>query len=281
MRPVVFIIIFLAGVLNLYSQKIPVSCNYDGQKISYEVYQKFCSSFAENGSDVVSQHGSAVIVTPVLKKGTMKQIEGIEVKKAGKTTLTIKISDKITGRDTMIKRDYDVTGQSEYEIQSGIATEMQEDTKLWNQINAAIVTLFKATDCKVLEAAIKKSEEKEGVSRALQNLLLAQNTFSICMGDLSAYEKQLKQKFNDEICEKSLYDAKIMINSGKEHLTDRAVSILLQIPPDAKCREEALKLSDELFQKNAMNQKSKEKLTRYRKLVNGNGYTQWLELIED
>lgn len=271
--------VMLSGIM--YGQQIPVYCVFDGQKVSYDFYSRFCSNLSDNCKGLVSQPSSAITIQPSIKRSATKQIEGIETKKAGKTSVIIRIKDLVTGRDSVLKKEYDVAGAGEYEMDKKVLDRLAEDTKFWEQINRAVASVFSQADCKKIEESVKSAEAKEGVSQSLMKLSRAEFTYSNCKDGWAAYSADLKNKINMQICEQSLYEARIMINSGKDHMVNRAVALLLQIPPDAKCRAEALKISEELFEKSGINEKNKEKLTKYRSLVSGNGYIQWLELISD
>ncbi len=263
------------------AQQIPVHSIFDGQKISYDAYTQFTTYMTENCKGLAGQPYSAISIQPSLKRGSVKQIEGIETKKAGKTTLTVRIKDKITGRDSLLRKDFDVAAVSEYEMDRIIMTKIGDDSKFWNQLCNAVSSVYGQADCKKIQESIKATEAKEGVSQAMQQLSRAENTYNHCRETWASYASELKNKINGQICDQSLYEAKIMINSGKEQLINRAVGLLLQIPPDAKCREDALRLSEELYKRTETNQKNKDKLSKYRSLVTGNGYNQWLELITE
>jgi len=259
-----------------------VSLEYDGQKISYNAFNGLKPILESSLSGITISNNSIIVVQPSLKHTGLKTIEGMDTKKVGKSVLSLKLKNLITLRDTILKLNVEVAGKNENELDGEVVRQLMKDQKLLSSINNLLLEYCNEVSNKISNhiGIIRENEVVKDIQVAMQQTYKLESTLGKPSPEVQKLKLELKGKYDKQVCEKSLYDAKILINSGVEYQMNRAVNLLLQIPPSAACRAEALKLSDELFSKMKTSNINKEKLEKYKKLMQQNNENLWIELIE-
>jgi hypothetical protein len=279
-----FLLLFLCiTVIFVNAQDVKVvSLEYDGQKISYNAFNGLKPILESNLSGITIGNNSIIVVQPSLKHTGLKTIEGMDTKKVGKSVLSLKLKNLITLRDTILKLNVEVAGKNENELDGEVVRQLMKDQKLLSSINNILSEYCNEVSNKISNhvGIIRENEVVKDIHVAMQQTYKLEATLGKPNPEVQKLKLELKGKYDKQVCEKSLYDAKILINSGVEYQMNRAVNLLLQIPPSAACRAEALKLSDELFSKMKTSNINKEKLEKYKKLMQQNNENLWIEMIE-
>lgn len=279
-----FLLLFLCiTVIFVNAQDVKVvSLEYDGQKISYNAFNGLRPILESNLSGITIGNNSIIVVQPSLKHTGLKTIEGMDTKKVGKSVLSLKLKNLITLRDTILKLNVEVAGKNENELDGEVVRQLMKDQKLLSSINNILSEYCNEVSNKISNhvGIIRENEVVKDIHVAMQQTYKLEATLGKPNPEVQKLKLELKGKYDKQVCEKSLYDAKILINSGVEYQMNRAVNLLLQIPPSAACRAEALKLSDELFSKMKTSNINKEKLEKYKKLMQQNNENLWIEMIE-
>ena len=262
------------------SQKV-ISIEFDRQKISYNSYQAFTSLLQSELSDYTINNSSIIVVQPTFRKSGIKKIEGMDTKNVGKATVLVKIKNSITNQDSLVKKEYSISGANEYDIEKNIMAKVSEDKEFISSISIIVnKTYDTATSlCGEYVTQIKNLESKKGVLTAMEAANRVLVTIPECDGQLSSYTSELKDQYDKEVCEKILYEAQIFVNSGVSHQMNKAVSLLLRIPPTATCKAEALKISEDLSTKMNLTQENKTKLSEYKRIMGQNNNGQWVDLM--
>lgn len=279
-----FLLLFLCiTVIFVNAQDVKVIfLEYDGQKISYNAFNELKPILESNLSGITIGNNSIIVVQPSLKHTGLKTIEGMDTKKVGKSVLSLKLKNLITLRDTILKLNVEVAGKNENELDGDVVRQLMKDQKLLSSINNILSEYCNEVSNKISNhvGIIRENEVVKDIHVAMQQTYKLEATLGKTNPEVQKLKLELKGKYDKQVCEKSLYDAKILINSGVEYQMNRAVNLLLQIPPSAACRAEALKLSDELFSKMKTSNINKEKLEKYKKLMQQNNENLWIEMIE-
>jgi len=257
----------------------------ENQKIGYSAYNQILQSLNNlvKGYEFVANDKNYVIsVTPSVRKTGMKTIEGMESKKVGKGIVSLKIKNDATGLDTLIKREYSISGKSENETDTEIFQKLENDQKFFESISEILSLFFKSSlmDCKKNLVKVDELQSSEKYKEALILLLRIENSFAECKSSIQPLKEKIIKSYEHTVCEKLLYEAKILINSGVEFQMNKAVGLLLQIPPSAACKDDAIKLSEELSAKMNLSKANSEKLINYQKMINQKNNELWyLSLI--
>ncbi len=279
-----FLLLFLCiTVIFVNAQDVKVvSLEYDGQKISYNAFNGLKPILESNLSGITIGNNSIIVVQPSLKHTGLKTIEGMDTKKVGKSVLSLKLKNLITLRDTILKLNVEVAGKNENELDGEVVRQLMKDQKLLSSINNILSEYCNEVSNKISNhvGIIRENEVVKDIHVAMQQTYKLEATLGKPNPEGQKLKVELKGKYDKQVCKKSLYAAKSLIKSGVEYQMNRAVNLLLQIPPSAACRAEALKLSDELFSKMKTSNINKEKLEKYKKLMQQNNENLWIEMIE-
>lgn len=252
----------------------------ENQKIGYSAYNHILQSLNNlvKGYEFVDNDKNYVIsVTPSVRKTGMKTIEGMESKKVGKGIVSLKIKNDATGLDTLIKREYSISGKSENETDTEIFQKLENDQQFFKSTSEILDHIFKSSlvDCKKNLVKVDELQSSEKFKEALILLLKIENSFSECKSNTQPLKEKITKSYEHTVCEKLLYEAKILINSGVEFQMNKAVGLLLQIPPSAACKDDAIKLSEELSAKMNLSKANSEKLINYQKMINQKNNELW------
>ncbi|MBK6782892.1 MAG: hypothetical protein IPG79_03370 [Saprospiraceae bacterium] len=101
-----------------------------------------------------------------------------------------------------------------------------------------------------------------------------------CAAVLQPVINDLTKKLDSVACQKTLYEAEILINSGIEFKINKAVDMLLQISPSASCVKESLALSEKISNQRSLSAQAKAKMERYKIIIAEKKYNDWYELME-
>ncbi|MBK9253918.1 MAG: hypothetical protein IPM42_00370 [Saprospiraceae bacterium] len=278
----VIILFFLFATLKFVGAQNTkvIALEYDGQKISYYAFNNLKSILETNLQNITFNHSSIIVIQPGLKHTGLKTIEGMDTKKVGISILSLKIRNVITMRDTILKFSIEVAGKNENELDGEVIRQFIKDQKMISSISTLLNEYFGEFMSNIpnLITKIREIEILKDIQQAMQMTYKLEATLESPNPELLALRKELKEKYDKQVCEKSLYEAQILINSGVEYQMNRAVNLLLQIPPSATCKTEALKLSEDLFTKMKITSINREKLNQYKNLMNQNNEKLWMEL---
>lgn len=287
----VLLLISLSFFLNLTcidlligQTKKNVSVRMESQKIGYSLFNNIVSTLSNSVQDYEFQNNTqnlVITVTPSVQKKGMKSIEGMESKKVGKALISLKIKNEALGLDSLIKSEYSISGKTENEIDAEILDKFNKDLQIYRRLSEVLDFMFKSSFSDCLKNLIKVDEmEASGkYKEAIGLLLKIENNFSACKSNFEIKKVSLIKLYEKEVCEKLLYDAKIYINSGVEFQMNKAVGLLLQIPPSAACKDEAIKLSEELSTKMNLTKANSEKLIQYQKIIIQNNNDSWYDML--
>jgi len=282
MQKIFLIIILGLNATWLSSQnKGTISLLNQGNKVSYEFYNDFYNFMSDEFSDYEFNkniNSSALSIIPTVKKSGTKLIEGIETKSTSKATIRIKLSNIAFDLDTVLSRNYSIVASSERDLDRELINKIKSDNTFSIAIKELLEYISKVPDCNSVKNNVHILESENKLKEALTLLLKIENSFPNCKNELAKYKKSLIEKYESKTCEDMLYEAKILINSGNDFQMNKAVSLLLKIPPTAKCREEALKVSKELSEKKILNKNNSEKLLQYNNLIIRND-SDWLHYL--
>jgi len=266
------------GIVCQTKKSIPLI--FENQKIGYSAYNHILESLNNSikGYEFKgNEKNYVVLVIPSVRKTGMKTIEGMESKKVGKGIVSFKIKNDATGLDTLIKREYSISGKSENETDVEIFQKLENDAQFLNSISEILDYIFKISlaDCSKNLVKINELQSSEKYKEALILTLMIENSFPECKTSILPLKVKLTKSYEQTVCEKLLYESKILINSGVEFQMNKAVGLLLQIPPSAACKDDAIKLSEELGKKMNLSKANAEKLIIYQKMISQNNNELW------
>ena len=170
----------------------------------------------------------------------------------------------INGMDTYATTDADVTyrvkvgptsynpitittkckGNSErdlrYKIGSSIVRDRNHVEQLEEYISEAISKSLGS--CSAISKEIDSAIAKKNSNQAYG--LLGYFDVDECASQLDQYEDKILQLKQQELCANVTQSAKILANSSKREDLEKATNLLLSIPPDSSCAEEAIIISE-------------------------------------
>ena len=278
----VFVISGFSGI-SAQTKKI-VSVDSDRQKIGSVSIQRILESLNNSTKDfdyITNSNSSIITIQPSVRKTGMKTIEGMETKKVGKAVVSFKIKNEASDLDSLVKSEYSISGKNDTETDNEILDNLNKDQQLLKSINEIVSYYYNIgmSDCTKNLVKVEALETDQKYREALLMLLKIENSFTSCKPSFQAKKAKLTKDYEKNVCDKLLYDAKIYINSGVEYQMNKAVGLLLQIPPSAECRNEAIKLAEELSTKMNLTKANSEKLVQYQKIIIQNNNDSWYNML--
>ncbi len=278
----VFVISGFSGI-SAQTKKI-VSVDSDRQKIGSVSIQRILESLNNSTKDfdyITNSNSSIITIQPSVRKTGMKTIEGMETKKVGKAVVSFKIKNEASDLDSLVKSEYSISGKNDTETDNEILDNLNKDQQLLKRINEIVSYYYNIgmSDCTKNLVKVEALETDQKYREALLMLLKIENSFTSCKPSFQAKKAKLTKDYEKNVCDKLLYDAKIYINSGVEYQMNKAVGLLLQIPPSAECRNEAIKLAEELSTKMNLTKANSEKLVQYQKIIIQNNNDSWYNML--
>ena len=279
---IVFVISGFSGI-SAQTKKI-VSVDSDRQKIGSVSIQRILESLNNSTKDfdyITNSNSSIITIQPSVRKTGMKTIEGMETKKVGKAVVSFKIKNEASDLDSLVKSEYSISGKNDTETDNEILDNLNKDQQLLKRINEIVSYYYNIgmSDCTKNLVKVEALETDQKYREALLMLLKIENSFTSCKPSFQAKKAKLTKDYEKNVCDKLLYDAKIYINSGVEYQMNKAVGLLLQIPPSAECRNEAIKLAEELSTKMNLTKANSEKLVQYQKIIIQNNNDSWYNML--
>ena len=279
---IVFVISGFSGI-SAQTKKI-VSVDSDRQKIGSVSIQRILESLNNSTKDfdyITNSNSSIITIQPSVRKTGMKTIEGMETKKVGKAVVSFKIKNEASDLDSLVKSEYSISGKNDTETDNEILDNLNKDQQLLKSINEIVSYYYNIgmSDCTKSLVKVEALETDQKYREALLMLLKIENSFTSCKPSFQAKKAKLTKDYEKNVCDKLLYDAKIYINSGVEYQMNKAVGLLLQIPPSAECRNEAIKLAEELSTKMNLTKANSEKLVQYQKIIIQNNNDSWYNML--
>ena len=279
---IVFVISGFSGI-SAQTKKI-VSVDSDRQKIGSVSIQRILESLNNSTKDfdyITNSNSSIITIQPSVRKTGMKTIEGMEKKKVGKAVVSFKIKNEASDLDSLVKSEYSISGKNDTETDNEILDNLNKDQQLLKRINEIVSYYYNIgmSDCTKNLVKVEALETDQKYREALLMLLKIENSFTSCKPSFQVKKAKLTKDYEKNVCDKLLYDAKIYINSGVEYQMNKAVGLLLQIPPSAECRNEAIKLAEELSTKMNLTKANSEKLVQYQKIIIQNNNDSWYNML--
>ena len=279
---IVFVISGFSGI-SAQTKKI-VSVDSDRQKIGSVSIQRILESLNNSTKDfdyITNSNSSIITIQPSVRKTGMKTIEGMETKKVGKAVVSFKIKNEASDLDSLVKSEYSISGKNDTETVNEIFDNLNKDQQLLKRINEIVSYYYNIgmSDCTKNLVKVEALETDQKYREALLMLLKIENSFTSCKPSFQVKKAKLTKDYEKNVCDKLLYDAKIYINSGVEYQMNKAVGLLLQIPPSAECRNEAIKLAEELSTKMNLTKANSEKLVQYQKIIIQNNNDSWYNML--
>ncbi|HRG40064.1 MAG: hypothetical protein KAX53_04775 [Saprospiraceae bacterium] len=279
---IVFVISGFSGI-SAQTKKI-VSVDSDRQKIGSVSIQRILESLNNSTKDfdyITNSNSSIITIQPSVRKTGMKTIEGMETKKVGKAVVSFKIKNEASDLDSLVKSEYSISGKNDTETDNEILDNLNKDQQLLKRINEIVSYYYNIgmSDCTKNLVKVEALETDQKYREALLMLLKIENSFTSCKPSFQVKKAKLTKDYEKNVCDKLLYDAKIYINSGVEYQMNKAVGLLLQIPPSAECRNEAIKLAEELSTKMNLTKANSEKLVQYQKIIIQNNNDSWYNML--
>ncbi|MBK9581466.1 MAG: hypothetical protein IPO48_06015 [Saprospiraceae bacterium] len=279
---IVFVISGFSGI-SAQTKKI-VSVDSDRQKIGSVSIQRILESLNNSTKDfdyITNSNSSIITIQPSVRKTGMKTIEGMETKKVGKAVVSFKIKNEASDLDSLVKSEYSISGKNDTETDNEILDNLNKDQQLLKRINEIVSYYYNIgmSDCTKNLVKVEALETDQKYREALLMLLKIENSFTSCKPSFQTKKAKLTKDYEKNVCDKLLYDAKIYINSGVEYQMNKAVGLLLQIPPSAECRNEAIKLAEELSTKMNLTKANSEKLVQYQKIIIQNNNDSWYNML--
>ncbi len=179
--------------------------------------------------------------------GKMHTINGMDTYTVSDAEITYTVGDKDFLKTEQLSLPIKVKGTNERELIQKVGTSIIRDREHCDKLINFVQTFINETlgDCNSLEqlvtATIKKGEQAEAYS-----LLGYFGTDEMCQAKRLAMEEQLINKHKTIICDETISKATILANSADEQKMSRAINMLLRIPPDAPCIDDALKISEKI-----------------------------------
>lgn len=268
----VIVFSFILYCHNLNAQdKNTVYLDYQRQKVSAGFSNHFDNYLKTAKSDYSFVQGakssSVIILTPTIRKSGIKMIEGIETKKTTKASIGISVRNEAIKKDSSFTFTYNITASTDEALDEELFHKIASDADFSDKLTSLLEYFFSNTSCEEMLKTVSGLEKEDKIKEALTLLLKVENSFFNCKGAFDNKKNVLKQKYEQKICEDILYEANILINSGVEFQMNKAVGLLLKIPPTAQCRAEAIKLSEQLSKNKQVMQSNREKLAEYRNIL--------------
>lgn len=281
----IIIVFVISGFIGISAQtKKIVSVDSDRQKIGSVSIQRILESLNNSTKDfdyITNSNSSIITIQPSVRKTGMKTIEGMETKKVGKAVVSFKIKNEASDLDSLVKSEYSISGKNDTETDNEILDNLNKDQQLLKRINEIVSYYYNIgmSDCTKNLVKVEALETDQKYREALLMLLKIENSFTSCKPSFQVKKAKLTKDYEKNVCDKLLYDAKIYINSGVEYQMNKAVGLLLQIPPSAECRNEAIKLAEELSTKMNLTKANSEKLVQYQKIIIQNNNDSWYNML--
>ncbi len=228
----------------------------------------------------VVEPGSFLRVEVSLDKSGIRTLEGLDIRSTGKATCVFQVRNLLTEESACYRLQVPITGHAENASIESRVVQHLSTSQHWCDSLSEILDLVspgKEQDCTELVLLLDQ-DHQEDWHTSLLRVIRFKRTFRNCLEiSTSILEKKLEEI--DQIqCESALYDATLLFNTGTNQSINRAVRILLQIPPQSPCREKALALSESNAKNYRLSRKSKDQLARYRDALLVNNTDDWLDM---
>ena len=229
----------------IIGQKVLYNLVSPDGKIGTEAMNSFKMLFnRELNAEYSNNAISKIIITS--RNTNSGMLEGIDSRSINTLTMLVRLFNTITGRDTSFSFQYEIValkpisaGDLLFNNFSGKNADVMVFKKAFNDFNKANLDCAKiAAQLKKLKADNQYEELLRKISRLEQNLL--------CNTDLAVLKKEVLHVYSTELCEKKLYDAKVLIANGSSQALNQATTILRSIPPSKECRDQAILVIHEL-----------------------------------
>lgn len=267
------LLLTFVGSFSICAQK-KVNISPKGGKISYAASNSFSQYITEEKTFIPDFNG-LVNIEPSISKSGGKMIEGMDTKKVSKATLIIKIIDNVYKIDTIIKFSKEfASGQNQdadIEILNLAWNDATFKTSLFNLINKFYNS---ASNCSGLSQQLKSLETENKLEDAIKIInLIEQN--NVCTKEHAVLEKDILQKYSNAQCEKNLYEARVLIANGSSYSLQQATYLLMKIHPNTTCKNDALKVIEELSKKSDSNAENKNQLSKLLSILSNNDQDAW------
>lgn len=267
--------------LSIAQPKSLVLCHYQSKSIQSRSFERSVQKLSASLSDysISTQSNLALIhITPSVKTSGLKTIEGMEVQKTGKGSLQFKIRDEVTGKDTLIKFDYQIKGGLDQQsIENSLLEKFENDSEIAKSFYPVLNKMFnehKNCNTTLISQYIFEEKDKDALTLSLKY----KKNNPACANNLDGYIKEITYRLDSVHCAQTLYEAEILINSGIEFKINKAVNMLLQISPSASCAKESLALSEKIYTHKALKSENKQKLEVYKTIVVEKKYNDWYDI---
>ncbi len=274
--------IFIFNILFFFSTTIITSQSsfYISNKKIKDNESFLFKEFLENELKSNSNKYSIVLIEPNIRINSSKVIEGISSKQLSKTELEILISNIITKQDTTITFNYNINSENESDTNHKTFVEFLKNSN-HKAKTIFIITKFiniSKSICDDYNKLLNEKSKNFDIQTAVQTIAYL-NLNNICQSN-SDLQEQILDKYRKNQCEKSLYDAKVLIATGTTYNLKKASDLLLNIPPGSKlCLSESLEVIKQLSDKTNLNMNSKQQLGQYMNIIKNNDINSWYRSI--
>jgi hypothetical protein len=269
---VILLCLLLHGV---YGQaKITIDPN--SSKISYNAYELIVNHIKSIPNCEITPYGY-IRLTPNIVKTGGKLIEGMENKTVEKIVLSLKIRNNISNADTTLR--YEEVGatavgkNSDYDLVNKLLSDGKLSTSL-----TSVFKSYSNMDCNAVQKKLKSLLDKDEVHEGMKSVALIKVN-KICEIECAAIIKAIEDKYALAQCTKNLEDAKILIASGTDYNINRAVNLLIDLPPHSSCKAEVEKVVEMLSQKTNLKEEKKTALTQYKTVYYSGDNSGWYKLL--
>jgi hypothetical protein len=273
-----FIIVLLSFVCSysICAQK-KVNIFPKSGKISYAASNSF-SQYIADDKTFISDVNGLVSIEPSISKSGGKMIEGMDTKKVSKATLIVKIIDNIYKTDTIVKFSKEFASGLNQDADIEILNFAWNDVTFKSSLLGLINKFYSsASNCSGLSQKIKSLETENKLEDAIKIInLIEQN--NVCNKEHALLKKDIIQKYSNAQCEKNLYDARVLIANGSSYNLQQATYLLMKIHPNSTCKNDALKVIEELSKKSDSNEANKNQLAKLLSIFSNNDQDAWYQL---
>src|SRR5690606_9328935 len=125
--------------------------------------------------------------------------------------------NEVTGKDTLIKFDYQIRGGTDQQsIENSLLDKFENDSEIINSINPILKKIIdenKNCNTELINQFIFEEKSREALTLALKY----KKNYPACAKNLDGIITEITTRLDSIACAKTLYEAEILINSGIEY----------------------------------------------------------------
>lgn len=256
----------------VYVKSVNISKNASAGKIYQDCLNKIL------GDQYLLSKNALIWLEPFTGLSETKVIEGMD------TYTFVTMETGFVLKNSLLNEEItwstNIKGKGENES-SAIANSMKSicsDKKIKSEIEQFIndyITQLSFSKCDQTIAAIKQFKADKHFDKALIALDYIGND-SLCTTSKNNLEAELLNEQKDYACDKIIQETSVMAHSGIAEQLNRAVYLLVKIPPEASCANEAVELAKVIGEKNEkLNVSARAQLDRQIIILNQNKQSEW------